>query len=55
MAVAIGVHGHVKIPGALGVPEKEVPKIYLIVATLVVSEREGEEARCDSEQCYHCT
>ena len=44
LAVAVGVHGQsVKIPGALGVPEKEVPKIYIMVAALVVSERASEQ------------
>ncbi|CAM9334983.1 unnamed protein product, partial [Laminaria digitata] len=37
LAQSIGVHGQfVKIPGALGIPEKEVPIIYLMVTGLVV-------------------
>lgn len=48
LAQAIGVHDRfVKIPGALGLPEKEVPLIYLMVAALMVSERGGEGERSE--------
>lgn len=38
VAEAIGVHGRfVRVPGALGVPEKQVPVVNFIICAIAVS------------------